>query len=59
MSRIFGDNLKKKNHMTYFELLPFFNFVLVISRKVRGLSEKFVDTLSTTEQEQLLVLSRI
>ena len=26
MSRISGENLKKKNHLIYFELLPFFIF---------------------------------
>ena len=26
MSRIFGENLKKKSHMMLFELLPFFEF---------------------------------
>ena len=53
-------NLNLHVHVHHFPKIldPALHEVLV-KNFVRGLSEKFVDTLSTTKQEQLLVVSCI
>ena len=63
MSRIFGENLKK-NHMTLFELLPFFEFCTLqfckcdISESIIGRGSKLLSACRIQREDSLVKIKK-
>ena len=64
MSRIFGENLKKKNHMMLFELLPFFEFCTLqfckcdISESIIGRGSKLLSACRVQCEDYMVKIKK-